>query len=75
MTREFKEYDHVIIKSKNIPGQIVDVTTLPDGEKWYVVESDIEGYTDDPDAWGGQWPLYDCKENELEWVSSEEWND
>ena len=60
----------MLIKHKNIPGQIVDVYTGKDGETLYTVESDIEGYTDDPDAWGGLWPLYDCTADQLIWLSS-----
>ena len=68
MKYEFKVYDHVLIKAKNIPGQIIDMHTAKDGTRLYIVESDIEGYADDPDSWGGLWPLYDCTADQLELI-------
>lgn len=76
MNYEFKEGDHVRIKAKNIVGQIIDISESADGCKWYTVENDVEGFTDDPDAWiKGPWSLFDCTADQLEWLSSEEWND
>lgn len=37
------------------------------GSKGFVIDkSDVEGYTDDPDAYQGEWPIYDCTADQLE---------
>lgn len=62
----FEMYDHVHIIHKNINGIIVDGYTGNDGKTYYIVESDVRGYVDDPDAYPGEWPLYDCTADQLE---------
>lgn len=62
----FELYDHVRMIHKNINGIIVDVCTGIDGKTYYIVESDVQGYVDDPDAYPGEWPLYDCTAHQLE---------
>lgn len=57
-----KLYDKVVITAKNISGIIVDITER-ESEKVYTVESDIAGKA--PDAYGGIWPLYDCRADEI----------
>ena len=49
------------------PGTIIDTCIgRYDGKLYYIVESDVEGYTDDPDAYQGEWPTYDCTADQLE---------
>ncbi len=62
----FELYDHVHMIHKNINGIIVDVCNGIDGETYYIVESDVQGYVDDPDAYPGEWPLYDCTADQIE---------
>ncbi len=62
----FNLYDKVIIKSKNLPGTIVDIVTKGD-EKMITVESDIKGRRED--GYGGVFPLFDCEEKDLEKLS------
>lgn len=57
-----EEYQKVIIKPKGIIGTIVDKTEK-NGAMRYVVESDVKGRVDGLD--GGEWPLYDCEEEDL----------
>lgn len=64
--KKFNELDHVRMLHKAQTGVIVDICTGKDGKTYYTVETDAEGYTDDPDAYNGQWPLYDCTEDQLE---------
>ena len=59
----FALYDTVLIKSKNIPGTIIDIVTS-DGKKTYTVESNVKGRR--TDGYGGVWPLFCCAENELQ---------
>ncbi len=61
----FNLYDNVLIKTKNIPGVIVDILHSENGAI-YTVESNIKGKRDD--GYGGIWPLFDCKENELQFM-------
>lgn len=64
---EFELYESVRIKGKNIPGTIIDTCIgRYDGKLYYIVESNIQGYTDDPDAYQGEWPIYDCTADQLE---------
>lgn len=64
---EFDLYEHVRIKKKNIPGTIIDTCIgRYDDKPYYIVESDVEGYTDDPDAYQGERPIYDCTADQLE---------
>ena len=58
----FNLYDKVIIKSKNLPGTIVDIVKT--GSKTVItVESDIEGKR--KDGYGGDFPLFNCSEEDL----------
>lgn len=59
---------NVRILTKNVIGEIIDVTVGVDGKTYYLVESDTEGYTSDPDALNGKWPIYTCAAEELELV-------
>lgn len=61
----FDEYNHVLIVDKNISGIIVDIYTGADGLVYYTVQSDKAGYVDDPDAYPGLYPLYDCTASRL----------
>lgn len=62
----FNLYDSVLIKTKNIPGTIVDILTSGN-ETVYTVESDKKGKSDD--GFGGIWPLFDCKESDLQIIN------
>lgn len=58
----FELYENVLIKAKNISGTIVDI--INDGEeRIYTVESNVKGEYDD--GYGGIWPLFNCKENDI----------
>ena len=59
----FKLYEKVKIISKNLIGTIVDISEI-NGEKNYVVESDEKGKR--ADGYGGIYPLFDCRESEIE---------
>ncbi len=61
----FELYSKVIIKSKQLVGTVVDISTIG-GENIYVVESDTK--EKNHDGYGGVWALYDCRENEIESV-------
>lgn len=58
----FELFDKVRIKSKDIIGTIVDVSTIGGFPK-YVIESDVPDLSD---GYGGKWKLFDCTENEIE---------
>ena len=58
-------YDKVKIKGNGIVGQIIDISERKNG-RVYVVESDTKGRVDG--AYPSEWPLFDCRENELEKV-------
>lgn len=60
------ELDHVRMLHKGQTGVVVDICIGADGKTYYTVETDVEGYTDDPDAYNGEWPLYDCTADQLE---------
>ena len=62
----FHEYDHVRIKDKNVTGTIIDVFTGQNGITYYSVESDKEGFVDDPDVWNLRFPIYTCTADQLE---------
>lgn len=64
----FAEGDHVRIKNKNVIGEIIDVSKGKDGGICYTVESDEEGYMDDPDAWNLRFPIFECRADQLEKV-------
>lgn len=60
----FELYEHVRIKKNGLFGQVIDITNGKNGPV-YTVESDAKGYRDDSD-YPSVWPLYDCKETEIE---------
>ena len=62
----FKEYDHVRIKDKGVAGDIVDIQTSKNGKTCYLVESDKEGFVDDPDVWNLRYPIFTCTADQLE---------
>ena len=55
----FKEFEKVVIKATGVVGDIVDIHTGREGKKIYVVEADER----DKD---GNYPIYDCYEDEIE---------
>lgn len=59
----FNLFENVRIKKNGLPCTIVDISEQ-NGIKTYIVESDIKGKRDD--GYGGEYPLYWCKENEIE---------
>lgn len=59
----FEIYEHVRIKKNDLVGTIVDISNSNTG-KIYIVESDTKGKRDD--GYGGEYPLYWCKENDIE---------
>ena len=59
----FNEYDEVIIKVNGMEGTIVDKTII-NGNTQYVVEGHAPDNSSLP-AYGGEWPLYDCKESDI----------
>ena len=61
----FQLFDHVRIDDKGVTGDIVDVYEDEDGTSVYVVQSDQKGPANDPDAYPGEHPLYDCKEDQM----------
>ncbi len=61
----FELYDHVRIENKDVTGEIIDTYVGKDQKTYYVVESDQRGPVDDPDAFGDEWPQYDCTEDEI----------
>ena len=58
----FNLYDNVLIKTKNLIGTIVDIRKFGE-DTIFTVESNIKGSR--ADGFGGIWPLFDCKEDEL----------
>lgn len=58
----FKLNDVVKIKSNGIVGTIVDISDVK-GRRIFVVESNTPGKISG--AYGGDWALFDCTENEL----------
>ena len=54
------------IKEKDIIGSIVDITAGKNGETVYVVESLDNTPANDPDAYPGEWPIYDCVAEDLQ---------
>lgn len=61
----FQLFDEVRIIDKDITGTIVDLYTGGDGQTVYIVESRERGYATDPDAYPGDFPLYDATEDRL----------
>lgn len=60
--------DIVKIKDKNIIGTIIDISSR-NGTVYYVIESSQRGAVEGRD--GGEWPLFDCKKEDIEIVSGE----
>ena len=60
----FQLFDHVRINDKDVTGDIVDIYD-DDGTTIYIVQSDKKGHVDDPDAYPGECPLYDCKKDQM----------
>ena len=56
----FNLFEKVLIKERNLPGTIVDITT----RKVITVESDIEGKQEN--GYGDRFPLFECCESELQ---------
>lgn len=61
----FSEYDIVRIKVSGIEGEIVDIAKIQ-GEYIFVVEGTSK--VPDEDGNGESWPLFQCRENEIEKV-------
>lgn len=62
----FELFEKVRIKNINLPGTIVDISNDED-KTTFVVESDVKGKRED--GYGGDYPLYWCKEDEIEKIS------
>lgn len=61
----FSLFDRVRIEHKNVTGDIVDIYRDDEGRTVYTVQSSKRGYVNDPDAYTGDFPLYDCTKEEL----------
>lgn len=61
----FELFERVRIKDKDVTGDIVDIYFDDDGQKVYTVQSQKQGYVNDPDAYTGEYPLYDVHEDRL----------
>ena len=64
----FDLFEKVLIKEKNIPGTIVDITTIK-GKKVITVESDVEGKQEN--GYGDRFPLFECCESELQRLNTD----
>lgn len=60
----FSLYDKVRIKSSNLIGTIVDISTVNEKDS-YIIESDIP---DIQGGYGGKWKLFNCSFEEIEVV-------
>ncbi len=60
--------DTVRIKEKDIIGTIIDISRR-NGVTYYVVESSVKGHVAGAD--GGEWPLFDCRKEDLEIVAGQ----
>lgn len=58
-------YKKVRIKSSGISGTVVDILKS-NGKVIYTIESDTENT---PGGYGGKWKLYECEENDLEFLT------
>ena len=65
----FNLFEKVLIKERNLPGTIVDITTI-NGRKVITVESDIEGKQEN--GYGDRFPLFECCESELQRLTTNE---
>lgn len=63
---EYQLWDHVRIIGKDVTGRIIDITHGKDDKTYYCVESDTPGYTNDPEAYPGEWPEFDVTADRLE---------
>ena len=63
----FNLYEEVRIVNKNVIGHIVDIYNER-GQTVYTIQSSKPGCVDDPDAYPGEYPLYDCTEDQLELI-------
>lgn len=61
----YQLFDRVKIKGKDVIGDIVDIYTGEDEQPIYTVQSQRQGYVNDPDAYNGDYPLYDVREDQL----------
>mgnify|MGYP007038322590 CR=1 FL=1 len=61
----FELFERVHIKDKDVTGDIVDIYLDDDGQKVYTVQSHKQGYVNDPDAYTGEYPLYDVHGDRL----------
>lgn len=61
----FQLFDKVRIEDKDVTGTIVDIYTGEDGQPVYTVQSHKRGYVNDPEAYNGDFPLYDRKKDQL----------
>ena len=64
----FELYEHVRIKKNDLIGTIIDISESDD-EKVFIVESDVKGKRND--GYGGDYPIYWCKEDEIIKVAEE----
>jgi hypothetical protein len=62
---DFELFDKVHIEDKGVDGTIVDIYDGDDGQPVYTVQSLKRGYVNDPEAYNGDYPLYDRTENQL----------
>lgn len=62
----FAEFDHVRIPEKDVTGVIVDIYAVKNGMIYYLVESDEEGPSNDPDSWNLRFPIFTCTADQLE---------
>lgn len=60
------EFDRVRIKEKGVIGDVIDIYKAQDGTTLYLVESDKEGPSGDPDAWELRFPIFTCTAEQLE---------
>lgn len=65
----FNLFEKVLIKERNLPGTIVDVTTI-NGRKVITVESDIEGKQEN--GYGDRFPLFECCESDFQQLITNE---
>lgn len=61
----FELFDKVFIEDLGITGTIVDTYPDDEGRTVYVVESHKRGYVNDKEAYNGEFPLYDRREDQL----------
>lgn len=69
-----KENDHVLIRKKGIRGTIIDITRDDNGAPVYLVENDLCGPVDDPDAIASDYARFECAEDQLEVIDPLDWD-